>query len=551
MNDHLLFINHDDNAAAALPPLDQVQIFQLWQVYLENVDPLLKVTHTPTLQPRIINAVSDPAHTRPEMQALLYSICAMALKTLEEGDAACLLRPQQQNTTTTTTKADLLDHYQTLCRRALLRADVWRTTDLDCLTALHLYLMSVLSQTDLRCFALVLATALRIAQRILGCAATTTTTTADGGGSAALETELRRRVWWSLIMLEYRVSELTVYKTTALVPTWECAVPRNVNDFEMRPDMTTLPVSGGGGKMSEALFVHVRSVLADSVRHSEFHLNLVNPALKVLVRETVGVDLSVSMMEIEENFLAYCNLEDRLHYMTYHTAKGFIARSRLLKYYTQRASGASSSSSPSLQPEDAVTHAIAMLDSNTALRASPLTKGYLWLVDLYLPALAYLYLVNLLRKAPGASYAPDAWRAIDENYQVAAQRPRESHMFGLGAGDVYMIKFGPLTVQAWQAYEALCGQEMKSPREPPVIVSDVRRKMQESTTSCGGADVADASHDGVFLNPGEESGPGYFDQMSAAEGVSGMSNTNKGQMDVDLDEFWTTFDWRWISAQRE
>jgi hypothetical protein len=48
-SEHLLFCSR--NAAidlAALHP-NQGQIFKLWQVYLENVDPLLKVTHTPTL----------------------------------------------------------------------------------------------------------------------------------------------------------------------------------------------------------------------------------------------------------------------------------------------------------------------------------------------------------------------------------------------------------------------------------------------------------------------------------------------------------------------
>lgn len=58
-NDHLLFGSPKVNVhLAALHP-DQVGIFGLWQVYLENINPLLKVTHTPTLQARIIDAARD------------------------------------------------------------------------------------------------------------------------------------------------------------------------------------------------------------------------------------------------------------------------------------------------------------------------------------------------------------------------------------------------------------------------------------------------------------------------------------------------------------
>ncbi|KAJ5823863.1 C6 zinc finger domain protein [Penicillium robsamsonii] len=52
----------------------QVQIFRLWQIYLDNVNPLLRVTHTPTLQTRIIDAASDIANINPTMEALMFGM---------------------------------------------------------------------------------------------------------------------------------------------------------------------------------------------------------------------------------------------------------------------------------------------------------------------------------------------------------------------------------------------------------------------------------------------------------------------------------------------
>ncbi len=42
-----------------------IQIFQLWQIYLTNINPLLKVTHTQTLQGQIIEAGTNPSKISP------------------------------------------------------------------------------------------------------------------------------------------------------------------------------------------------------------------------------------------------------------------------------------------------------------------------------------------------------------------------------------------------------------------------------------------------------------------------------------------------------
>lgn len=411
----------------------------------------------------------------------------------------------------------------------------------------------------MRCLAIVVGITIRIAQRM----GLHSEATLDN--LPALESELRRRLWWSLIAFDYRLCELTVYKATTLLPTWDCDVPSNINDFELRPDMKILPVSGHT-QPSEAIFPMVRSAIADSVRHSEFHLNLVNPVLKVLVtaKET-AVQLNLASTGPVETLLSKCNMEDRVHYMTYWTAKGLIARSRLLEYYTKR-STAHPDSNHAQQPEDAVSYALEMLDSNTKLRTSPLTKGYMWLVDLYLPALAYQYILNILRKAPGARYAERAWQAVDENYQASLKRPRQSHIVGLAGGDVYMIKFGPVIVRAWEAHEEFCAKQQKSPGTPPMVVTDVMRRLRESHSNFGsvtlsevGECVASANAGGNLSSDqdtmadaqsisGEAEGVmDYLDYMSAEGGSCWQGND---QVDADMDQFWMAFDWRWINAQR-
>jgi len=64
-NDHLLFgLPKSSVALSSLHP-EAAQIFRLWHIYLQNVNPLLQVTHTGSLQGRIVEAVSDLANINP------------------------------------------------------------------------------------------------------------------------------------------------------------------------------------------------------------------------------------------------------------------------------------------------------------------------------------------------------------------------------------------------------------------------------------------------------------------------------------------------------
>jgi hypothetical protein len=132
-DDHLLFGSRQ--TAVELSPLhpEPAQIFKLWQLYLENVNPLLKVTHTPSLQGRIVDAVSNVANINPTLEALMFSIYCTALLSLEADDVQTMFG---------LSKEDLLSRCQFGCRQALSNCGVLRCNDRECLTALFLYLVS-------------------------------------------------------------------------------------------------------------------------------------------------------------------------------------------------------------------------------------------------------------------------------------------------------------------------------------------------------------------------------------------------------------------------
>ena len=118
---------------------EQVQIFRLWQIYLENVNPLLKVTHTPTLQGRIIDAAGNLASIQPSLAALMFSIYCVSLMSLAEDECSAIFA---------SSKEELLAKYHFGCEQALSDCDFLRSDDRESLTAFHLYLVSLSSASS-------------------------------------------------------------------------------------------------------------------------------------------------------------------------------------------------------------------------------------------------------------------------------------------------------------------------------------------------------------------------------------------------------------------
>jgi hypothetical protein len=134
-NDHLLFGSPNTNVDLSTLHPEPVQIFRLWQIYLDNVNPLFKVTHTPSQQGSIIEAASNITNISPTLEALMFSIYCMAILSLSVDDCQTIFGSSRK---------DLLTKFQFGCQQALLNCSFLRSGDRNCLTALYLYLVSLL-----------------------------------------------------------------------------------------------------------------------------------------------------------------------------------------------------------------------------------------------------------------------------------------------------------------------------------------------------------------------------------------------------------------------
>ena len=385
----------------------------------------------------------------------------------------------------------------------------------------------------------------------------------------ALKAEMSRRLWWSVVVFDHRICELCDDKTTSLTPVWDCQTPLNVNDIELRQEIKNSPAAHE--KPTEALFAIVRSELADSIRHSAFHVNFANPSLNAITQPRVALDdtgpegsaLVATEKAMKDKYLAYCNPEDPLHFVTIWTTRASIARNRLLEHYSRR-----STASARLMDEErraAFCFALDMLECDTTLKSSPLAKRYLWFNDLYFPALAYVHLLNGLMKKPGESDADKAWHAMSDNYDALTPRRNQLSTDEHGGVHFLFVTFSRVILQAWDAREAFQKQRNEPNLAPPRLVSDIRSKVMEMTSislsknnvelpnkSIGSTSNTNNSSIAAFLmNQGDQNDISREQDFTDPRSEGFFLNTSEQPiLDVNLDQFLPEVDWRWIDTQR-
>ena len=282
----------------------------------------------------------------------------------------------------------------------------------------------------------------------------------------AFEAEMRRRLWWPLVFFDTRMAELSGSNTVSLDPTWDCKIPLNVNDTDLRPEMKLPPATRG--EPTDAVFAVVRSELGEYIRHAAFHLHLANPALKPIAKNfqnSPAADSShlVKLEEMIENrYLKFCDPENPIHFMAIWTVRAQLTKYHLLEHNLRLSSSAARR--VEAQYDAATATALKLLKCDTNIMTSPLTRGFSWLNRIYFPFPAYYQITQDLRRRPTMEEAQHAWNVMSDNWDAwyNVHFSNDSPIFEL---------FSKIVLQAWNAYEAASKPSEQNITTPRVVSS--------------------------------------------------------------------------------
>jgi hypothetical protein len=224
-------------------------IFQLWQIFLDNCNPILHVIHAPTLQQDIISVLGDPDNMSKSICCLLCSIYALAVLSMDPEDCQARLGEP---------KDELLQRYTGFTRLALIDAAFLRTSDINVLIAFTLHIISMSAEGDFESRWELAGVAMRIAQR-LGLHKDP-----ESLGIDPFNCEMRRRLWNQLWVLDIRCAEFAGCKTALPPDSENVKAPTNCSDSALYPGMKSMPVEQDG--FTEMTFMLLRVRLGQFLR---------------------------------------------------------------------------------------------------------------------------------------------------------------------------------------------------------------------------------------------------------------------------------------------
>ncbi|KIX95240.1 uncharacterized protein Z520_09157 [Fonsecaea multimorphosa CBS 102226] len=210
---------------------------RLWSIYLENVDPIIRVIHRPTVKRVVDQAVFDGGVTGKGWNALVLAISFAAVASLEPKDIPAVVGDDTEA---------LYTSYKAATEQALKEANFIETHDLRVLQA-FVILLSCVRRQNTRAVLTLTGLALSIA-RAMGLHR-------DGSHFkfSPFETEMRRRIWWQICMLDYRASEDHGCDASIFPVSFDTELPLNVNDADIHPDSSEILSKAGCSEMTFAL----------------------------------------------------------------------------------------------------------------------------------------------------------------------------------------------------------------------------------------------------------------------------------------------------------
>lgn len=164
----------------------------LWEIYKENVDPLVKVLHIPTFEPGFLEAISNPEKITKSLEPLMFAIYYGAVTSMESEEVTSKCG-EDRNT--------LLHRFRFGLEQGLARANFLFCDETVLLQAFIVFLVLLRRNDDARKIWTLTGLAVRIAQ--------TLGIHRDGShfGLKPFQVEMRRRLWWQVCILDARSSE--------------------------------------------------------------------------------------------------------------------------------------------------------------------------------------------------------------------------------------------------------------------------------------------------------------------------------------------------------
>ncbi|KAL4960119.1 Zn(II)2Cys6 transcription factor [Aspergillus stella-maris] len=384
----------------------------LWEKYLENVDPVIKIFHTPSAQKLVMQAIRGQKSLDLPSDCLLFAIYYATVASMSPADCKRefeagrgVLLKQCVTLYTLLPIHEILTYfrYRTGVEYLLSHLHLRGSTSMTVLQAFTIYLIT--GRCDLNgpdVYALVgLAVGMALKMGL----------NQDGEslGQPPFETEMRRRLWWQLLILDMRMAEDRQSEPCILESSFNTRLPSNIADTNLHPDMSRPPVCSQD--RTEMLYSLVRFEISYFARQMVFSDGFGDAnAYATLSSDQKCEAIKLFEQRIEHQYLSNCDEIIPLDRVTTGSARLILAKLKLMA--TDRIA---IDDVPPGQRAMSRKKWISILQDAKNLRGYEAGNHWLWLFQTYIEWDALAYLLLHLRADPIGDEDDQGW---DTAYRV-------------------------------------------------------------------------------------------------------------------------------------
>lgn len=328
-------------------------------------------------------------------------------------------------------------------------------------------------------------------------------------GLSVFETEMRRRVWFQLMIIEATSAQFCGVAASSLPATIDVQPPMNANDSDLDPQMTEPACEKQGP--TEMIFVLARSGFGQWLRRlSNENLGSNTGPWAYLSSSSMPLeakDKAIDELEtfLESNFLQYCDTSIPLHMMTRMMTRSVIHYTRLMAHHPRQYQGPNVRISPA-EKDIIFENALNMTKYADQTQNNPVIRRFSWHTVNHMPWDAIIFMLSELRYRSNSEEKSIVWQLIGNVYS------QHVHEMGNNPSTPLHMAIQSLIVKAWRAYVGECNLKNRTPTPCPSIVVSLMSKEPEIPDSQLAEEIPEAERDAeLHAQPGHELSTSQFD----------------------------------------
>ncbi|KAJ9144168.1 hypothetical protein NKR23_g6079 [Pleurostoma richardsiae] len=380
------------------PPLLSVRQRQVcWKRYVENVDPVVKILHKPTMELVSVRDANSYAMS-PSTVALIQAVCLLAIVSMSDEDVSLNLEGDREA---------LMRSCASRTEQALMAANFLDARDLSTLQALLLFLYYLKYQEDSRLYSLSCVAMCLAARMGLN-------RDAHASGLSRLEVELRRRFWWQLINLVDHPDNSGLEGFMALTAGTDARLPLNVDDSDLPMERRDAGPSQERSGFTESSFCLMQYQITQAFNQIRSDRSQAADGQRDIALDRAERRLHSSREVMESKYLPdRASPRSPFGKFAIDTIAMVLAKRRLLTHISPDFNRQGSPLAPGAAKDRLFLLGIQILELSRALQTGRGFERWRWLSTTYFQWAAATFVVRDLAVRPRSPATKRAWHVID------------------------------------------------------------------------------------------------------------------------------------------